>query len=197
VDAPTATALDERLARAGMTSDDRLVVIHVSAGNPFRRWPTASFAAVAAGLVDRDPARRVVITSGPSDRDAALCVIDEAQTLLGPRRDRVLNCGEFSLTELRALVDRAALYIGGDSGPMHIAATSRVPIVGIYGPTLPARSAPWRSSLLAAEAVEVHGLSCRPCDQRTCLPGDYRCLAWIQPQQVIEAAERALGSAGR
>jgi predicted lipopolysaccharide heptosyltransferase III len=192
VDASIAAALAERLAHAGVSAGDRLVVMHVSAGNPFRRWPTASFAAVAAGLIERDPTRRVVITSGPSDRDAALRVIDEAQTLLGPRRDRILSCGEFSLTELRALVDRAALYIGGDSGPMHIAATSRVPIVGIYGPTLPARSAPWRSNLLPAEAVDIDGLSCRPCDQRTCLPGDYRCLTWIQPQQVIEAAERAL-----
>jgi len=192
VDADAAAALADRLARAGVHAGDRLVVIHVSAGNPFRRWPVASFAAVAAGLAAPDPTRRVVITSGPSDREAARRVIDEAQALLGNDRDRVLACGDFSLVELRALVDRAALYIGGDSGPLHIAATSHVPIVGIYGPTLPARSAPWRAVLWPAESVEVVDLSCRPCDQRTCLPGDYRCLTWIQPQQVIEAAERAL-----
>ena len=44
---------------------DRLIVIHVSAGNPFRRWPIDSFAAVAAALVARDPGRRVILTSGP------------------------------------------------------------------------------------------------------------------------------------
>ena len=53
----------------------------------------------------------------------------------------MVDCGDFSLSELRALVDRAALYIGGDSGPMHIAATSHVPMISLYGPTLPARSA--------------------------------------------------------
>jgi lipopolysaccharide heptosyltransferase II len=188
----TAGELAERLSRAGGREDHRLIVMHVSAGNPFRRWPVGSFAAVAAGLAGRDPIRRVVITSGPSDRQAADRVIAEAQALLGHDRGRVLECGEFSLPELRALVDRAAVYIGGDSGPMHIAATSHVPIVSLYGPTLPARSAPWRATLWPAESVEVADLACRPCDQRSCLPGDFRCLTWIQPQQVIEAAERAL-----
>jgi ADP-heptose:LPS heptosyltransferase len=84
------------------------------------------------------------------------------------------------------------LYIGGDSGPLHVAATSRVPIVGLFGPTLPVRSAPWRAPELIAEAVEARDLPCRPCDQRVCAPGDFRCLAWVKPPDVIAAAERAL-----
>jgi ADP-heptose:LPS heptosyltransferase len=104
----------------------------------------------------------------------------------------VLSCGEFSLEELRALLDRAALYIGGDSGPLHIAATTAVPIVGLYGPTLPARSAPWRGSAHITESVDAGPLSCRPCDQRACAPGDFRCLTSILPAQVFEAATHAL-----
>ncbi|MFN7985038.1 MAG: glycosyltransferase family 9 protein [Vicinamibacterales bacterium] len=111
------------------------------------------------------------------------------------RRGAVLECGEFSLVELRALTDLAALYIGGDSGPMHIASTSRVPMVSLYGPTLPARSEPWRASADAA-AVEVHGLTCRPCEQRVCVPGDFRCLTGITPAQVIDAATRLLHVTG-
>jgi ADP-heptose:LPS heptosyltransferase len=104
----------------------------------------------------------------------------------------VLACGDFSLAEFRALVDRAALYIGGDSGPLHIASTSAVPIVGLYGPTLPVRSAPWRAPEWISEAVEVDHLPCRPCDQRRCEPGDFRCLTWMGAEQVAAAAERAL-----
>ena len=123
-------------------------------------------------------------------------MIAEARALLpAAARPRVLACGEFSLAELRALVDRAALYIGGDSGPMHVAATSHVPIVGLYGPTLPERSAPWRAAVWPAESVGIDDLPCRPCDQRRCLPGDFRCLTRIQPEQVVEAAERALARA--
>ena len=107
----------------------------------------------------------------------------------------MLACGEFSIAELRALVDRAALYIGGDSGPLHVASTSQVPIVGLYGPTLPVRSEPWRDPAAIAEAVDVDGLPCRPCDQRRCVPGDFRCLTGISAEQVAEAAERALARA--
>lgn len=193
VDPAAAGAVDARLSAAGVTTGDSLIVMHVSAGNPFRRWPAGSFAAVAASLVQTAASRRVVVTSGPSERDAARQVIDAARAALPQdARSRILMCGEFSLAELRALVDRAVLYIGGDSGPMHIAATSRVPIVSLYGPTLPARSAPWRAPQIPAEAVETPDLPCRPCDQRRCEPGDFRCLGRIDPRQVIAAAERAM-----
>ncbi len=192
------SAVDERLAGAGVTAGNRLIVMHVSAGNPFRRWPSVSFASVASSLVRLDPRHRVIVMSGPSERDAAERVIAAAQSGLPPSdRGHVLTCGEFSLAELRALADRASLYIGGDSGPLHIASTSRVPVVGIYGPTLPARSAPWRAQAWPSESVEVRDLPCRPCDQRVCLPGDFRCLTRIQPEQVVDAATRALARVTR
>ena len=195
-DEQTAATVAARLARAGVAESDHLIVLHVSAGNPFRTWAIAAFAALIALLVSKDPTRRVVVTSGPTDRQAAGRVINQARGLvLAADRDRVVSCGEFSLGELRALLDRASLYIGGDSGPLHIAATTSVPIVGLYGPTLPARSAPWRAPHLIAEAVEVQGLPCRPCDQRVCAPGDFRCLTWLQPSHVAQAAERALDRA--
>jgi lipopolysaccharide heptosyltransferase II len=190
-DATAAAAVDDRLTRAGVAADDRLVVIHVSAGNPFRRWPAAHFVELAVALAG-EPGRRVIVTSGPSEHEAAGRVIAEARARLGPDDARVLSCGEFSLAELRALLDRASLYVGGDSGPLHIAATTGVPIVGLYGPTLPARSAPWRGAAWLTESVDAGELPCRPCDQRVCAPGDFRCLTAIRPAQVLEAAERAL-----
>src|SRR5207249_10819283 len=103
--------------------NDRIIVVHVSAGNPFRRWPIAAFAALIALLVSKDPKRRVVVTSGPSERQAAGRVINQARGLLhADERDRVVSCGDFSLAELRALLNGASLYLGGDSGPPHLAA---------------------------------------------------------------------------
>jgi ADP-heptose:LPS heptosyltransferase len=98
--------------------------------------------------------------------------------------------------ELRALLDRASLYVGGDSGPLHVAATTNVPIVGVYGPTLPARSAPWRDERVACESVDAGELPCRPCDQRVCAPGDFRCLTRVTPEQVARAAEIAMRRVG-
>jgi lipopolysaccharide heptosyltransferase II len=191
------SAVRERLAAAGVQPHHHVIVVHVSAGNPFRRWPLDSFAALATQLVQRDSSRRAIVVSGPSERAAASQVIDRARALLGPvDAGAILNCGEFDLDELRALVEGASLYIGGDSGPLHIASTSAVPIVGLYGPTLPVRSAPWRAPGLPSEAAEVGALPCRPCDQRTCVPGDFRCLTWLTPEDVARAAERALAVRG-
>lgn len=197
-DASAAARIEARLARAGLGPDDELVVIHVSAGNPFRRWPLPHFAVVAAALADEGYS--VLVTSGPSELDAAARVMEDARRLSsdGACR-RILDIGEVPLDELRAVLDRAALYIGGDSGPLHVAATTRVPVVGLYGPTLPVRSGPWRSPDAVHEAVEVEGLACRPCDQRACAPGDFRCLTTISAEHVLAAARRALvrGRSGR
>jgi lipopolysaccharide heptosyltransferase II len=190
----------ERLRLAGVDDRHDLAVIHVSAGNPFRRWPEASFAALVVGLAASDERRRIVLSSGPSDRLAADRIASMARQQLGATRGgQVLEFGDVDLAELRALIARSALFVGGDTGPLHIASTTRTPIVGIYGPTLAERSAPWRDPEIATEAVQVHGLPCRPCDQRVCAPGDFRCLTTIPPQAVIAAAERAMsqGSTAR
>jgi ADP-heptose:LPS heptosyltransferase len=197
IDPAAATEVHARLQRCGVPDSAQLIVVHVSAGNPFRRWRLDAFARATADLASADRARRVIFTCGPLEREALDRVIAAARAAAGADAgDRIVDCGDFSLAELRALVDRASLYVGGDSGPMHVAATSNVPIVSLYGPTLPARSEPWRGRLARAEAVETSGLACRPCDQRICVHGDFRCLARIPPAAVVAAAERLLEQNG-
>lgn len=187
------TRIADRLRLAGVGDIDEIVVLHVSAGNPFRRWPEAFFAETAATLASESARRRIVFSSGPSDREAAERIGAAARALLGSSAGRIVQLGDIDLQELRALIERSRLFIGGDTGPLHIAATTRTPVVGIYGPTLPARSEPWRDPSVRSVAVEVTGLPCRPCDQRVCAPGDFRCLSQLPPSQVIAAARRAIG----
>ena len=197
LDAGADARIAQRLRAAGVDASNDLAVVHVSAGNPFRRWPESSFAALVAGLAASDHRRRIVLSSGPSDRLAADRIATAARGELGPSRAaQVLAFGDVDLAELRALIARSAVFVGGDTGPLHIASTTRTPIVGIYGPTLEERSAPWRDPSIATEAVQVMGLPCRPCEQRVCVPGDFRCLTTITPQAVIAAAERALARSG-
>jgi predicted lipopolysaccharide heptosyltransferase III len=192
LDADAVHRVDTRLEQAGVPADAPIVVLHVSAGNPFRRWPAASFAQAAAALASADRSRRIIITSGPSEEAAAEAVAGEARKLAGDAAAGIVRSGEFDLSELRALVERAALYIGGDSGPMHIAATTRTPVVALFGPTLPERSIPWRDLSIGAVAVDAGELPCRPCHQRECVPGDFRCLTMISPNMVVAAAEKLL-----
>ena len=192
-DADAMSRVARRLADAGIRGDSAVIVIHVSAGNPFRRWPSACFVDLVCRLVSQDLKRRIILTSGPSDAAAAAAIATDARARLSEhQRTAVVECGEFDLAELRALIAGAALYIGGDSGPLHIAGTTGVPIVGLYGPTLPVRSQPFRSARFMSAAAEVTDLPCRPCDQRRCEPGDFRCLTRISADAVAALAERAL-----
>ena len=189
-----AAAAAAKLRLAGLRDEGApLIVVHVSAGNPFRRWPAESFVSLAASLVQGGARRRVLLLSGPSERDAARSVGERARAAAGDAGRRIVDDIELDLPELRAVLERAALFIGGDSGPLHVAGTSPVPIVGLYGPTLPARSAPWRPARYVTESVET-ALPCRPCDQRRCEPGDFRCLSRVTPGAVLAAAERAMAA---
>ena len=182
-----AASVARRLEQLGVTPADEVVVMHAAAGNEFRRWPEAAFGAVARALAAVH--RRVVLVVG-SDQDAP--TIDRIVSLAQAPAGRVHAAPGWPLEELRALMDRAALFVGGDSGPMHIAAASDVPIVAIFGPTLPAHWAPWRPAEVPVAIVEPGPLDCRPCDQRVCAPGDFRCLRALTPDQVIAAANRLL-----
>jgi ADP-heptose:LPS heptosyltransferase len=183
------------LRDAGVGPRQPLVMMHVSAGNPFRRWPPHAFADTLVDLARRDPARRFLVTSGPSDAGAAQAIVDMARARLGPVAGAAIAHGQFEVAELRALAARAAVYIGGDSGPLHVAATTQTPIVALFGPTLAERSMPWRDPRWFAEAVDAGPLPCRPCHQRRCEPGDFRCLTRISPERVVAAVERALSGA--
>ena len=91
-------------------------------------------------LAQADPRRRIILASGPSDarRRHGASPTPPARRLSTP--ESLPPLVDLDLGELRALVARAAVYIGGDSGPLHMAATTRTPIVALLGPTLPERS---------------------------------------------------------
>jgi predicted lipopolysaccharide heptosyltransferase III len=186
----SAETVRRRFAELGLARDAAPIVLHVAAGNEFRRWPADRFAAVAADLA-RDGQTVLVVGStedAPTIRDVARSArsISAAST--------VIEAPGWPLSELRALMERAALFVGGDSGPMHIAAASDVPIVALFGPTLPVHWAPWRPPHLPFVAIEPGPLECRPCDQRVCAPGDFRCLRDLTAARVVSAARALLNN---
>ena len=186
--------VDRRLASAGVEPAAGIVVVHVGAGNEFRRWPEASFAALAAGLHARGPDRRIILTTGPGQAATADTIARLAAADGMPAGSIAVMC-DLDLQELRSLIRRARLFIGGDSGPAHIASTTSVPMVVVFGPTTQVSWGPWRPASLPTEIVDAGSLPCRPCDQRRCEPGDFRCLRGIPPDAVLAAADRVLARA--
>lgn len=190
-DAGARARADGRLRALGFDPHGPFAVVHVGAGNEFRRWPEQSFAEVVDGLHAEEPDRRMILTTGAAQAPAAEAVRRLAVARGVPAPAVAVLC-DLDLAELRSLVGRARLFVGGDSGPAHIASTTAVPMVVLFGPTTPQVWGPWRSPALVTETVDVGALPCRPCHQRRCEPGDFRCLRGLAPETVLAAVNRAL-----
>ena len=158
-----------------------LVAIHPGTGGhlPARRWPPARFARVAESLAKRHGAKIVLV--GKAGDDVAEV---EAQM-----EAEVLNlAGQTTLKELAAVLKRCALFIGADSGVMHLAAATGVPVVALFGPTNPAAWGPWGTDSVVVRA----GLPCSPCSyvnfrlSKGCPTRE--CMDAITPEMVLEAA---------
>ena len=159
----------------------RVIILHIGAGNEFRDWGAQNLAALAVRLAGL-PGVRVILVGAAQD-------VSRAEDIRKTHPADILSlAGDLSLIELREVIARSALFVGPDSGPMHIAATTRTPIVAVFGPTLPAHFAPWRANAALIEKT----LDCRPCKQRRCLTEDFRCLCAITVDEVLAACHRLL-----
>lgn len=109
------------------------VLIAPSAGWGAKEWPAERYGLVAGALVEADFA--VLVNAGSADDARARAVVEAS----GGRAAAVPG----SMAQLIALVRRASLVVAGDTGPLHLAAALRRPVVAIFGPTDPARNGPY------------------------------------------------------
>lgn len=96
--------------------------------------------------------------------------------------------GRTGLQELGAVLARAALHVGNDNGPMHMAAALRVPVIGLFGPSDPALWGPWGEG----HRTFYKGLDCRACFHPDCFRGEQNCMRLITLDEVWEAVRKAL-----
>ena len=95
--------------------------------------------------------------------------------------------GKWSLKETAAAISLAKMVITNDNGLMHIASALKVPVVAIFGPTLPYKNAPWRNSC----RIVRNEIKCVPCynfREFSC-PDGIKCLTELSPEKVIEAIQ--------
>jgi heptosyltransferase I len=97
----------------------------------------------------------------------------------------LVSC-ETTIKQLIELIRRADLYIGGDSGPMHIASTLGIPTVAIFGPKDPVVYGPYNSKSI----IVSKELPCSPCRNRTC--SDPECITTISPEEVFQAVNKVM-----
>lgn len=125
--------VDEDAERKASAITVPFVLINPGAGWGAKRWPADRYASVAARL--RGAGYGVVVNAGPGEESLA----EEVVSLSGGAATALRS----SISELIAVTRRAALVIAGDTGPLHVACALNKPVVGIFGPTDPARNGPF------------------------------------------------------
>ena len=169
------------LRRRGIEEKDRLVAINPGAAyGSAKRWPAERYAA----LCDRIQTQwkvKTIILGGPGEESVGLHI----SKLM--KQPCVSLCGETSLREAAAVIERCHLFVTNDSGLMHIAAALDIPLIALFGPTDPVATGPANPR---SQVVQVP-TSCSPCLKREC-PEDHRCMERITVERVHGVASAFL-----
>jgi heptosyltransferase-2 len=176
----------ERLSAAGVR--EKAIRIAFASGAAYgsaKCWEPERYAALADRLIAEFDAD-VILFGAPQESGMAARVI-------GAMRGRLCNLvGATKIGDLPALLSTCRLFIGNDSGAMHVAGAAGVPVIGIFGPTDPEGTRPITPQFtLIREPVE-----CSPCFLRKC-PIDHRCMTRISVDRVFQAAQLLLAADDR
>lgn len=146
-------------------------------------WPTGHFAELARRVAVQ-LGHDVLVLCGPSERETAAEIVRQA------RHPRVVSLAEepLSIGLSKACIRRSRLLVSTDSGPRHIAIAFSVPVVGLYGPTLPI----WGANSAAREVSLSTNIDCLGCARRTCPLGHHRCMSELSVDRVYSAVAAEL-----
>ena len=152
-----------------------------------KRWPAERFASIAERLV-AELGAQVLLTGGPGDTPLA----EKVEAAISCR---VVNLvGRTGLGELGAILERCDLFLGNDTGAMHLAVAVGTPVVAIFGPTSPANYGPYGSG---AGVALWRPVECSPCLRRGRANAQCprpRCIEAITVEEVWQALKASLPS---
>lgn len=173
--------VDALLSAAGIGAGTSFAVLHPGTGKSAREWPRAKMAELGA-RIGRDLGMPVVVTGiGPEGE-----LVREIASHAGPHA--VPLAGELSLRDLAALLQRASVWIGNSTGPLHLAVAVKTPVVGLY-PQLTAMSARRWGPYTRRSRVHVPE---RPEDCRECAydpDGTCACMESITVETVMASVD--------
>lgn len=170
-------AAQESMKKAGITENTRFVALAPGTNWPTKCWPTYSYAELADQL--NAEGFTPVIIGGPGDRKLADEIIAAAK---GSVIDLV---GQTTLKQLAFVIRKASTFVGGDTGPMHLAVAVGTPVVTMFGPTDPVRNGPYSGENMVLTAA----VACCGCWQRKCDKNN-ECMTNITVAEVLEAVKK-------
>lgn len=160
-----------------------LVVVHPGTAGPDKLWLAERWAAVADALAN--DGARLVLTGGPGEEG----LVDAVAAAM--RTPAITLAGQTSIGQLAALLRRAGLVLGVDSGPLHLAAAQGTPTVHLYGPGDAGRFGPWGDP--QRHVVIREALWCSPCGVFSACPrglAEPECMQLIAAARVLQAARQ-------
>jgi len=166
----------ERLKQAAV---GKFAILNPGAGWGAKRWPAARYGQVAKALALAGLPS--IVNYGPGEQELARQA--EAAS------EGAAIAMKTTISELIALTRRAKLFVGGDTGPLHLAAALKIPVVAIFGPTDPARNGPYRTP-----GVVLRNRSSQTTHARNPRPDD--AMLAISAEAVVDAAHDLLGRGG-
>ncbi len=169
---------EQTIDREGLA--DGFAIINPGAGWPSKLWPAERYAAVARHLGDAWRLPTLVVWAGEAEQAAA-------QRIAGEGGESAVMAPPTTLPELAALARRARLFIGADTGPLHLAVAVDTPCVGLYGPWPAARHGPYGPRHVALQKMFFEG----PTRARRTAPPIY--MESITTEMVREACDGMLG----
>ena len=143
-----------------------------------RCWYPEEFAKVATALSSKYD---ILIFGGPGEKDIAA---DIEKFLIAKGITNYKNLAGNTIQELINRISILDLFITGDSGPMHLAASFQIPTVAIFGPTNDNETSQWMND---NSVVVKKNLDCQPCMKRTCPLKHHNCMKLIKAQEVIDS----------
>jgi len=144
-----------------------------------KKWDSEKFAEVAVILSKKYD---IQIFGGPNEKDVAL-KIEKILIKYGVKNFKNFS-GKTSINELINYISMLDLFITGDSGPMHIAASFNIPTVSIFGPTKDEETSQWMNP---QNIIVKKNLECQPCMRRKCPLGHHHCMKLIKTNEVLNA----------
>jgi heptosyltransferase-2 len=173
----------EFLLSQGVKSDGLRIAIGAGASyGSAKCWPPDRFAELANRLQAKAQAD-VILFGTPAEASVASAI---AAGMSHPPTDLT---GKTSIHDLPALLSQCHLFIGNDSGAMHVAAAVGLPVVAVFGPTDPFGTAPVTPRCTVVQEKPY----CSPCFLRRC-PTDHRCMTRVTPEAVETAARHWISS---
>jgi heptosyltransferase-1 len=180
---PSRPQVAKSLRQQWPVSNRRWLILQPGARWATKRWPAESFAELARGLATLPEEFQIAILGGPDDRALGETIYQAA-----PARCLDLT-GKLSLPEMVEWIRLSELMITNDTGPMHVAAALRKPVVALFGPTDPRRTGPYGQ----LEQVLQLDLPCVPCLKDRCgYVKPFECLRALTPETVLSAVRKRI-----